>query len=1128
MTRRDRFSEYRAALERDLQSGLATEHTYRPALERLIESLDGAQATNEPRRAKYGAPDYTVWRREPHGPMTIGYIEAKDVGTPLDPAERSEQLERYLPALNNLILTDYVEFRWYVDGVWRRTERLGTIDPRGRLVAAKGAELAVDGLLRDFLAQSPPTIRKPDELADRMARLTRLVRDLIVASFEQNAATGIVRDLRKAFEEVLVPHLSVAEFADMFAQTIAYGLFAARANHSGPSEFRRHDAAYEIPRTNPFLRGLFAAITGPELDEEPYAGLVDDLAQLLAATDIDSVLSDFGTKRTKEDPVVHFYETFLAAYDPAVREMRGVYYTPAPVVSYIVRSVDQVLRRTFRCSEGLAEVAGRDGVDAGLAEAPPRVLILDPACGTGTFLYAVIDQIRQQFRQQQDAGKWSAYVREQLIPRLFGFELLMAPYAVAHLKLGLQLAAQDLPDAERRDWAYDAEGNNERLGVYLTNTLEEALKRSEVLLGSYIAEEANAAAAVKRELPILVVLGNPPYSGHSANKGKWIRDLVADYARPRPGIPKPAQGKWLQDDYIKFIRFAQWRIERTGSGVLAFITNHSYLDSPTFAGMRLNLIETFSDIYVLDLHGNTKKRERAPGGGVDQNVFDIQQGVAISLFVKQPGKAGPAIVRHASLYGKRQDKYDWLSEHNIDGTDWSEVQPDAPLFLFVPQNTDLLDEYERGWSIAEMMSETGAPAPGFITTHDQFAISWTATEARAKVRRLLQTKTEDEARSLWRLCSQSQWSYEKAKKELAPGDWEELVEPVLYRPFDTRWTVFDSNVAVHQRKRVTDHLRSGPNIALVTSRMTKGEDFAHAQVTRRPSEAICMSPKTSNNGFVFPLYLYPSSSGRQRRLLIEGEHVGRRPNLSPKIIAQLEQLLELRFVADGAGDLLETFGPEDVFHYVYAVLHAPSYRSRYVDFLRHDFPRIPLIHDPLLFANLVSKGRDLVELHLFEGAPSDAPNVSFPVPGTNIVAGGHPRYMAPGDLDPVTKDPVDQGRVYISPDVRKAGVRGQYFRGIPPAVWSSKVGGYHVCEKWLKDRRGRALALAEINHYARLVSTIDATLALMDEIDELTQHWPLDAVANAAASGDSERFVRDLLPPVVKDSGLGALARPPA
>lgn len=1087
--------DYLAAVERELQSGVATEHTYRPALKQLVERLGDAHATNEPKRSACGAPDYSVWRPTGHGPMTLGYIEAKDVGVPLGPIEDSEQIHRYLAALTNLVLTDYLEFRWYVDGQWRRTETLGVRSVDGQVRRRHGGSEEVFALLHDFLAHEPARITKPEELAQRMARLTRLIRDVIVQSFGHDLASHTITDLRHAFEEVLIPHLTVGEFADMFAQTVTYGLFAARVNHSGSERFQRRNAAYEIPRTNPFLRRLFAAITGPELDDEPYVGLVDDLAQLLAASDIDAVLSSFGAHSGRNDPVIHFYETFLAAYDPAVREMRGVYYTPQPVVSYIVGSVDRVLRDRFGCHEGLAEAARPDRNTSATPPSgqpvSPQVLILDPACGTGTFLYSIVDRIRKQFFERDDAGKWATYVRDQLMPRLFGFELLVAPYAVAHLKLGMQLAAQDLPESERTDWAYDLEGS-ERLGVYLTNTLEEALKKSELLLGSYIAEEANAAADIKRELPILVVVGNPPYSGHSANKGPWIRDLVADYAQERPGLPKPAQGKWLQDDYIKFIRFGEWRIERTGAGVLAFITNHSYVDSPTFAGMRQHLMDTFSDIYVLDLHGNAKKGERTPDGQVDQNVFDIQQGVAISLFVKQPGKTGPAAVHHADLYGKRATKYEWLETQDLETTAWTDVTPSAPFYLFVPQDLELGEEYGEGWSLADIMNGNGRPAPGIVTTHDQFAISRTKDEARSKVRRLVETDTEEQAREIWRLCRQSQWSYERAKRELASGDWEQAIRPVLYRPFDVRWTVFDPNVAVHRRERVTDHLHSGPNLALVTSKMTKGESFAHAQVTRIAPEAICMSPKTSNNGFVFPLYLYASGGTKQRRLLIEGEATGRQANLNPAFVVELEGRLGLSFIPDGEGDLETTFGPNDVFRYIYATLHAPGYRLRYVEFLRHDFPRIQLPPDREIFNAFVVKGKQLVDLHLLEVDPPRLA-LNFPIPGSNVVATGHPRYLGPGDRDPSGEGTVDAGRVYISKDDQKAGVRGQYFRGIAPEVWSFRVGGYRVCEKWLKDRRGETLTLSDIQQYERIVAVLAQTITIMFELDDIVPEWPMAA-----------------------------------
>jgi hypothetical protein len=531
MTQDDALRTYLKAIEHIHQQGHALEHNYRPDLWKLLKQLaPGFDVINESERAEYGAPDFTIARATQHGPLRIGYVEAKKIGESLDKIERTDQLKRYRSAIPNLVLTNHLEFRWYVNGDLRMAARLATLRANTKMIwDAEGAP-KVALLLQAFLDQQPEPIRQPKELAERMARLAHSIRTLIVEAFEKGGASETLRDLHQAFKDVLIPDLSVSDFADMFAQTLAYGLFAARQSHASSRLFSRQDAAHEIPRTNPFLRRLFGTITGPDLDGANFIGFVDDLAQLLALTDMDAVLADFGKRTRQEDPIVHFYETFLSAYDPKLRELRGVYYTPEPVVSYLVRSVDHLLRTDFACADGLADTstttvirAAAEGQTA--TESAPRVLLLDPACGTGTFTYAVINLIRDTYRAQGNAGMWSSYVREHLLPRLFSFELLMAPYAVAHLKLGMQLAAMDLPEAERSAWAYDFEGN-ERLGIFLTNTLEEAARRSDLLMGRYISDEANEAARVKKDDPVMVVLGNPPYSGHSANKGEWITNLL--------------------------------------------------------------------------------------------------------------------------------------------------------------------------------------------------------------------------------------------------------------------------------------------------------------------------------------------------------------------------------------------------------------------------------------------------------------------------------------------------------------------------------------------------------------------------------------------------------------------------
>ncbi len=627
-------SAYLKAIEKALAAGNATEHTHRPALKSFIEQLaDGITATNEPKRVRCGAPDYIVTR----GETPLGYIEAKDVGKPLDREEKSDQMGRYLESLDNLLLTDYLEFRWYVRGEHVQTARVGTYDEGKERVRVEpeGAD-EVEKLLKDFLTEVIPVINSPKELAERMARVARLIRETINRAFKTEGAGGLLHQQIKGFREVLIHDLTEEQFADMYAQTICYGLFAARVNHRGTETFSRRNAAHELPRTNPFLRKLFQHVAGPDLDDEPHAWAVDGLADLLNRTNIAAILKDFGRSTRREDPVVHFYETFLAAYDPKMREARGVYYTPEPVVSYIVRSVDHILKTDFKLPDGLADASKIKVKDAKgkVVGETHKVLLLDPATGTGTFLYGVINHIFETFKRNQ--GMWSAYVSEHLLPRVFGFELLMAPYAVAHMKLGLQLA----------ETGYDFQ-KDERLRVYLTNTLEEAHEVSRMpLFTQWLAAEANEASRVKQEAPVMVVLGNPPYSGHSANTGLWIANLLRGHDTMTgketgnyfevDGQPLGERNpKWLNDDYVKFIRFAQWRIEQTGYGVLAFITNHGYLDNPTFRGMRQSLMETFDDIYVLNLHGNSKKKERAPDGSKDENVFDIQQGTAICLMVKQ-------------------------------------------------------------------------------------------------------------------------------------------------------------------------------------------------------------------------------------------------------------------------------------------------------------------------------------------------------------------------------------------------------------------------------------------------------------------------------------------------------------
>lgn len=1058
------LKEYLRNVESALKQGNATEHTHRSALEALLEALggQGVDAINEPRQIDCGAPDFIVVR----GTVPLGYVEAKDVGSDLGRVERTEQLGRYRESLANLVLTDYLEFRWYLDGELRLSASLPRPGRDGRIRWNDDQASQVAQLLTQFLQADIPLKATPKDLATRMAGLALLIRDLIERTFGNESETGELHAQFEAFRKVLIDSLTSSQFADMYAQTLCYGLFAARCNTPAQG-FTRQIAANALPRTNPFLRKLFNTIAGPDLDPR-IAWAVDQLADLLARADMTAILEDFGRRTRREDPVVHFYETFLAAYDSKLRETRGVYYTPEPVVGYIVRSVDALLRSEFGLEDGLAHAgkvrltrrveAPQSRGTARPSRAAPatetieshRLQILDPATGTGTFLYAVIQKIREHF--EGNAGAWPGYVAEHLLPRLFGFELLMAPYAVAHMKLGLEL------EQSGYDFASD-----QRLGVFLTNSLEEAHELTGLpLFTQWLAEESHAASRIKRDAPVMVVLGNPPYSGHSANKGTWIEELMADY-KQSPELKRPAQAKWLSDDYVKFIRFAQWRIEQTGYGILAFVTNHSYLDNPTFLDMRRSLLRSFDDVYLLDLHGNSKKKEKAPDGSKDENVFDIQQGVAIGIFVRRHASArsgdGIARVFRADLFGPREHKYAMLDALSTDTTEWCEVTPAAPAYLFVQQDAGRLAEYEAGWSLRDIFSPNGDPAPGIVTTHDDFAISWTAQEAAEKVERLLATSTDAEARELFTLCSQDQWQYARAKRELADGAWRDKIVPILYRPFDVRWTVYDRNVAVHRRERAFDHFVGKQNLGLAMMRQASvDQGYSHILAIAVAADNRALY---SNRGVmaVSPLWLYP----RESTDLLDTAPREKAANLAPEFVAAL---------AEAVG---HAPSPEDTLAYLYVVLYAPSYRTRYADFLKRDFPRVPLTRNRALFERLVAIGRELIALHTMQ---TTLPRITrYDVAGSNEVAKVRWAPDAAGN----------KGRVYIND--------AQYFDGVPQRVWETHVGGYRVTEKWLKDRKGRQLTYDDLTHYQAVIVALARTLELQADIDGAIDNaggWPLN------------------------------------
>ncbi len=1071
------FKGYLKAISSKLATGDATEHSHRPALQALLESASKEiNAVNEPRRIKCGAPDFIVNRKD----VPVGYVECKDIGIQLDDIEKTDQLKRYRESLDNLILTDYLEFRYYTNGELHMQVRLAAVDAKGKIKSLAGAQEHLESLFNAFFSASSKTIGTPRELAARMANVAQIIRDAITKAFALEDEAGTLHGEYESFRQTILANIKPEEFADMYAQTVCYGMFSARVNvpDQDAHKFTREHAAYDLPATNPFLRAVFEYIAGTQLDQS-IVWAVEMLVNMLRRCAMSEILKDFGKATRQDDPIVHFYETFLAAYDPELRESRGVYYTPEPVVGYIVRSINEILKRDFACPAGLAdsskvtiEIADDTKKNGKRKQEVHRVQILDPAVGTGTFLFETVRTIYDTLSANR--GAWAGYVSQHLLPRLNGFELMMAPYTVAHLKLGWLLG----------ETGYDFHGT-ERLHVYLTNTLEksdlEAIPRFP--FANQIVLEANAASRVKTQSPIMVIMGNPPYSGHSANNNQWSKDLI--HEKLPTGAPSyfecdgaglgERNPKWLNDDYVKFIRFSQYRIERTGYGVLGFITNHGYIDNPTFRGMRQSLMQTFDEIYILDLHGNAKKRETAPDGGKDENVFDIQQGVAICLMVKHPpkdktGKKQAANVFHADLWGARPDKYEYLNIHDVTDTQWVQARPQKPFYLFAPQDITLLKEYDEGWRITDVIKVNSV---GIVTARDALTIQDSPEKVWEVVKNFVKLPPET-ARAEYNLGKDVRdWKVELAQKDIRnSGPNQSKVVPVLYRPFDIKYTYYTGvtrGFICMPRPEGMRHMLAGENLGLIATRQTR--DKWDVYVTKNICGHKSCSAYDINS--LFPLYLYPDPEKMLESSPWPEGKGGRRPNLEPKFVEEFAAKLGLKFVSDGRGDLKKTFGPEDIFHYAYAVFHSPTYRSRYAEFLKIDFPRLPLTGDKKLFARLCELGGELVGLHLLEQVPR--PQAVYPQKGDNKVT-----RTGSGAYKPPTKE--TPGRVYIND--------AQYFDNVPPEVWEFHVGGYQVCEKWLKDRKGRTLSYDDIETYLKITESIRQTIRIMDEIDAAIPSWP--------------------------------------
>ena len=1012
-------TEYIKELNAQYKTGKATEHSYRPALKEMLQSLlPKMTVINEPKRYNFGAPDYILMR----GDVPVAFIEAKDFVKTNDLAgrkENKEQFDRYKQSLDNIIFTDYLDFWLYRNGEFVDSVRLAELKG-DKIVLVSENEAKFVSLIEYLANAQPQKITSSKKLAEIMAGKARLLADVIGRTLAKDVdEQGEIYGQMCAFKEVLMHDITPESFADLYAQTIAYGMFAARLHDTTPDTFSRKEAAELIPRTNPFLRQMFQYIAGYDLDER-VAWIVDDLAEAFRASDINKVMAGYGKRTRQTDPMIHFYEDFLSAYDQRLRKNCGVYYTPQPVVNYIVRAVDEILQSEFGLSMGLADTSKtkievlnqkRKKSDKDTYEIEThKVQILDPATGTGTFLAEVIHAIHDKMKGQQ--GLWQSYVEKHLLPRLNGFELLMASYAMAHLKLDMVLA----------ETGYEA-NNSQRLRVYLTNSLEEHHADTGTLFANALSNEANQANHIKRDAPVMVVLGNPPYSGESNNKGKWIMSLMEDYKR-EPNTDKPLNErnpKWINDDYCKFIRLGQSFVDKNTEGVLAYINNHSFLDNPTFRGMRWSLMQSFDKIYIIDLHGNSKKKEVCPDGSKDENVFDIQQGVSINIFIKngKKRKGELAEVYHCDLYGVREFKYNYLLEHSFTTTDFTRIEPSAPFYFFIKRDTANEDAYNRGFSVNDIFPVSTV---GVVTAKDAVLIDTSKS--------LLLDKVADHY-------------------QIQPDKM--LIANIDYRPFDKRYVYYDVSKIERPREKVMRHFIEGDNVGLIFSRQAITNNWSHIQATTAMSDNRV---HYSNKGIPIcaPLYLYDAQDGNTRR-----------PNLDMEIVGHIADRIGLQFEEEKSGNI-EAFCPMDLLDYIYGILHSPSYREQFKEFLKVDFPRIPYPTDANEFRRIAEIGGELRRVHLMEAS---LPLVTeFNIKGTPIVEA---IKVTDGNDDSLCK-------VWINDK--------QYFDNVPRVALEFYIGGYQPAQKWLKDRKGMTLEWDDVMHYQRIISALCKTNELMIKLDD--------------------------------------------
>ncbi|HHD0447259.1 TPA: type ISP restriction/modification enzyme [Campylobacter jejuni] len=1030
------------------------EHTHRTALQNLLQAIKDNQdkqnkisIKQEPNNDKEGrgAPDFLITKDF----LTLGYIENKRVNANLDNIIKSDQILKYTKLSPNIILTDYLRFILLSlndknEIIICKEVKICSLDEiksvikNQSLLDAKTQEL--NELFSIFFSKIPNPINSALDFANHLSLRTRILKDELLLSSKNETLLSLFN----TFKETLYKELSYEEFCDSFAQTLTYSLFLAKLNNDTAKEIDLNNAKKFIPKSFPLIRSMSGFLDDSFENLENIKWLLEEIINIINHIDITSIIKELnktGEKdlfnrptilSTHKDPYLHFYETFLASYDPKLREVRGVYYTPAPIVNFIINAIDEVLKQDFNHKKGLSEALNKD------------ITLLDFATGTGTFLLEAFRKALEPINKNS-----VNYNPKALIDKFCGFEFLIAPYTIAHLKISQSF----------KEEFNSPLNDDESLKIALTNTLyfksisKEQNDQNTLFTLIDLTKEFKKAQKIKEE-QILIITGNPPYSGASSNKGLYEDEIKISYGlEPSKANLSKEQKKYINlyfqektkqntntfkaiyekhkleneknpkvmlDDYVKFIRFAQSKIDSQESGIFAFISNNSFLDNPTFRGMRYSLMQSFDKIYILNLHGDTRKKEKAPDGSKDDNVFDIMQGVSINIFIKQNSKAKNTNIYYHDLYGKRKDKYEFLYENDLNSIKWTLVKNNEPFYLFLPQNNDLLEEYNKGISVKDIFMLSSV---GIASSKDAILIS---------------TNNKKLEQQVYNFYNEFDKKY---------------IKEIAYKPFDTQKIYYDIKKVERPRIDIMEHFLGYENIGLIYDRGTNLKEISNLFI----SSKVIDKHLVGANSYVSPLYLYPTT--RSKKFLKKENPNFNEENFTSKIENFKESF---RTFIDEL--YKEKFSPEDILGYIYAVLFHKIYREKYLDFLKIDFPKIPFTKDKNTFKNLSKLGLKLVNLHLLKNDELDF-NVG----------------------EALFKDIKNKNfkiqKVKYNKDTKELFINESlYFTKVSLEIYEFKIGGYAVLDKYLKSHKEEDI---DHKHFTLIIQTLNETLKIQDEISKI-------------------------------------------